>query len=98
MTYDEFLDATPFEITIKVEAYIQRLKEENQKPIIDAWLIGNMVRCAIGSLFDEKSKYPDLQDLLEPKKSEPMTPEQMEAQVLSLARAFGATEIIIDEG
>ncbi|HEY9060947.1 MAG TPA: hypothetical protein VIO64_10675 [Pseudobacteroides sp.] len=57
-----------------------------------------MVRIGIGCLFDSKVNYPDLQDLLEPKKSEPMTAEQMEAQVRCIAAAFGAQEIIIDEG
>lgn len=97
MTYDEFLDITPFELTIKVDAYIKKRDEELQKPVIEAWAIGRMVMIGIASLFNEKVNYPSLEEL-EPKKSEPMTPEQMEAQVVALARAFGAKEIIIDEG
>ncbi len=88
------------EMDIKIEAYLQKLKNESQKPVIDAWCVGFMVKLGIGSLFEKEIKYPKLEELLnsEEKKTEPMTPEAMEAHVVAFAKAFGAKEIIIDEG
>lgn len=98
MTYDQYLDLTFVELVIKIEAFAERLNRENQLPIVNAWWVGRMVAEGVACVFSEKAKYPTLEDLLEPKMSEPMTPEAMEAQVLALARAYGAKEIIIDGG
>jgi len=86
------------EMDIKIEAYLQKLKHESQKPVIDAWCIGFMVKLGIGSLFEKEIKYPKLEELLNSEKNEPMTPEAMEAHVIAFAKALGAKEIIIDGG
>jgi len=98
MTFDTFMNMSPWEFRIKLDAHIKELKVKNNSIIVQSWLTTYLIRCSIVSAFNKEAKFPELSKLLnpdEPKKEQ--TPEQMEEAMRSICIAFGG-QIIEVEG
>lgn len=95
MTYNEFLEFTPYEFRLKVEAYIEKINHQKDELITSSWLTAKLVRDAVASLLCKEADFPKLQDLLEMKETKKeQSPEEMESIITMFNAAFGGKTTI----
>jgi hypothetical protein len=86
LSFLEFWEITPYEFSLKVNTYIEKMKHEHEEKVTLVWLGENLHR---------HKKLPSLDKLLgkNQQPNQPMTDKAMFNVVMELNKALGGTTI-----
>lgn len=80
----DFWDTTPYEFSIITDGYSERLKQDYELSITNAYLVSRWVWA---------KKLPDLKKILSQKEKKVMTDDQMKQMAIALNKLFGGEVI-----